>query len=102
MKPQIKYLLQTLSYYGIVAIVTYIFHLIAPSDMCNPGLDVIFLIFIAPLITLVLLVRNVYQFFKGKKEYSYSLIAHTLVVILFVVFIVFKIYMEGRVVNNSV
>jgi hypothetical protein len=84
MNVSVKNLLKTVGYYAIAALLYFILGKIAPGGHCTPGLNFIFIFFLAPLITLGLLIRNLILVLNHKKEYLYSFLLHLLVAIIYI------------------
>ena len=64
---KIKNLFNTIFYFIIVLGICFGLEKILPSDMCNPGIGIFLLMFLAPIITVALLFYNFYLLSKWQK-----------------------------------
>lgn len=87
MDKKIRALLFTIIYYACIIGLFFLLEKLAPSDMCNPGAGMVFLIFILPLLITGIIIRKLYVIRQGKKEYKASLLIDILAIILLMIFL---------------
>jgi high-affinity K+ transport system ATPase subunit B len=83
--PKILNLFKTVTYYLVVIAIACILNKLDPGGVCTPGPVMIVLLF-APLITLILVIRNFYLLSKNKKEQALSLYVHVIVLLRAMIF----------------
>ena len=76
-----KSLIKTIFYYLILFGIGFFLDKILPADMCNPGVGMFALIFIGPILTIVLIFRNLKLLANGQKDNIYSLFFHIIIIL---------------------
>jgi len=82
----LKSAIQTILFYGVYFLLSYIAEYFVKSGACTPGLGFILLSFL-PFLILILFIINLIRYFAHQKKHvQFSLIIHTLVLFFFFVY----------------
>lgn len=82
----LKSAIQTLLFYSFYFLLSYIAEFFVKSGACTPGLGFLLLLFL-PVLSLILFFVNLIRYFAYQKKYvQFSVIIHSLVLFLFIVY----------------
>jgi hypothetical protein len=74
-------LLKSLGYYIILFGIAAILHHSSPGGPCVPSGGMLFILFALPVSAVILVIRNGYLLYKGKKEHILSLLFHIVLIL---------------------